>query len=189
LFRPAPRKFVTTYPPEEDVVRIRSARPSEALLVANVHVRSWQAGYAGLLPKEYLDGLRAEDRVTRYDFSSTAQDKAHTIVALNDESQVVGFATVRGNLNDDALDQGELNALYVDPLFWRLGIGSELISAARRLLLERGFQSAFLWLLDGNTRGERFYRNDGWLPDGETRSEILWGTFVSEVRYRRPQLR
>ena len=27
--------------------------------VARVHVRSWQAGYRGLLPDAYLDGLRA----------------------------------------------------------------------------------------------------------------------------------
>ena len=170
-------------------MKIRSAQPSEELLVAQIHVRSWQAGYAGLLPQEYLDGLKVEDRASRYDFSSAARDKAHTIVALDSDSQIVGFATVRGNRDGESHNEGELNALYVDPLFWRHGVGTELISAARALLLERGFESAFLWLLNGNTRGEHFYRRDGWLPDGESRSEEIWGTFVNEVRYRRPSLR
>ena len=41
---------------------LRPAEPQDAMGVARVHVRSWQAGYRGLLPDAYLDGLRAEDR-------------------------------------------------------------------------------------------------------------------------------
>ena len=38
---------------------LRPAEPDDAMEVARVHVRSWQAGYRGLLPDAYLDGLRA----------------------------------------------------------------------------------------------------------------------------------
>jgi hypothetical protein len=41
---------------------LRPAEPSDASAVARVHVRSWQAGYRNLLPDQYLDGLRPEDR-------------------------------------------------------------------------------------------------------------------------------
>jgi hypothetical protein len=44
------------------VETVRPARPDDALPVAGVHVRSWQAAYRGLLPDDYLDGLRAEER-------------------------------------------------------------------------------------------------------------------------------
>ena len=49
-------------------VLIRPAKSDDALEVARVHVRSWQAAYRGLLPDDYLDDLRAEERAQRYNF-------------------------------------------------------------------------------------------------------------------------
>jgi hypothetical protein len=48
-----------------------------------------------------------------------------------------------------------------------------------------GFRDAVLWVLAGNVRGERFYRNDRWAPDGVCRTDVVWGTKVDEVRYKR----
>jgi GNAT superfamily N-acetyltransferase len=93
--------------------------------VACVHVRSWQAAYRGLLPDEYLDGLRAEDRANRYTFD---------LVRRSD-----GVGT---------------------------GVGRVLMADARTRLSDLGFTEAVLWVLTGNDRADRFYRADGWLPDG-----------------------
>ncbi len=72
------------------------------------------------------------------------------------------------------------------------GLGRVLIGEARRLLAERGHADALLWVLAGNSRAERFYRADGWRPDGSRRQEEIgagWGpdsgAVVDEVRYRR----
>jgi hypothetical protein len=48
---------------------LRAARPADAPLVADVHVRAWQVAYRGLLPEEYLDRIRPEDRASRYTFA------------------------------------------------------------------------------------------------------------------------
>jgi hypothetical protein len=58
-----------------------------------VHVRAWQVAYRGLLPDEYLDGLRAEDRAGRYTFGSADPGVPSTIVAVVD-GVIRGFATV-----------------------------------------------------------------------------------------------
>jgi hypothetical protein len=47
------------------------------------------------------------------------------------------------------------------------------------------FTEAVLWVLTGNDRTERFYRADGWLPDGRRREEDVCGIPVSIIRYRR----
>jgi hypothetical protein len=60
-----------------------------------------------------------------------------------------------------------------------------LVSAARARLLELGFRHAVLWVMAGNTRAERFYRLDGWAPDGLRRTESVWGAVADELRYRR----
>ena len=161
---------------------LRPARAQDALAVAGVHVRAWQAGYRGLLPDAYLDGLRAEDRARRYTFDATAPDRPQTIVVEVDDA-IVGFATTAPA--QDVPGAGELAALHVDPTAWRRGIGAALIAAARARLFDLGFGSAVLWLLVGNSRAARFYEADGWLVAGAPRTAEVWGAQVVEVRYQR----
>src|SRR3984885_11964090 len=61
---------------------LRPAEPEDAMAVARVHVRSWQAAYRALLPDDYLDQLRPEDRAQSYDFASLDPLKPRTIVAV-----------------------------------------------------------------------------------------------------------
>jgi GNAT superfamily N-acetyltransferase len=154
------------------------------MAVARVHVRSWQAAYRNLLPAEYLDQLRPEDRAQRYDFVSLDPRKPRTMVAV-DEGSICGFATTAPSRDPDLPDHGELCALYVDPEVWGRGIGVALTSAARAELVRGGFRDAVLWVLAGNVRAERFYQVDGWAPDGRRRTEVMWGVTVDEGRYLR----
>lgn len=165
-------------------MQIRNAQPEDAFNVAMAHVTSWQAAYRGILPDGYLQGLRAEDRARKYDFSCADPTKPHTIVGI-DEGRVVGFATTCAARDSDLQDAGELTALYVDPRCWGLGVGASLIAAARLRLKNLGFQRACLWLLDGNVRGSRFYQKDGWEPDGYKRIHTIWGIAVNETRCQR----
>ena len=166
---------------------LRPAEPDDAMEVARVHVRSWQAGYRGLLPDAYLDGLRAEDRAQRYRFGCDDVREPATVVAI-DDGMICGFATTAPARDPDVVDDGELYALYVDPAWWGRGVGAMLIAAARGRLVGLGFRNAVLWLLAGNARADRFYRIDGWAPDGPARTDSVWGVMVDEVRYRRALL-
>jgi GNAT superfamily N-acetyltransferase len=177
-------------------VRIRLAEPEDALEVAQLHVRSWQAAYRGLMPDDVLDGLRPEDRAGRYTFGSHDPNRPRTILAVEDGA-VCGLATTApatasqaeesdGEESDREGPGGELCALYVDPDWWGTGVGRRLIAEARAHLSDQGFTGAELWVLAGNTRAMRFYGIDGWSPDGSARREVVWGVPVDEVRFRRP---
>lgn len=163
---------------------IRPAEPSDAMDVARVHVRSWQAAYRTLLPDDYLDQLRPEDRAQRYDFTGLDPRKPRTIVAV-EEGSICGFATTAPSRDPDLPDYGEVLALYVEPEMWGRGMGVALMSAARAQLTTAGFRNAVLWLLAGNIRAARFYQIDGWAPDGLSRTDTVWGVTVDEVRYLR----
>ena len=163
---------------------LRPAEPDDAIAVARVHVRSWQAAYRTLLPDDYLDQLRPEDRAQKYNFSSLDPFQPQTIVAA--EAGVIhGFATTAPAREPDIPGCGELCALYVDPDQWSHGIGVALVAAARSRLFDLGFRHAVLWVLVGNVRAERFYRIDRWAPDGRHRTESVWGVTVDEIRYQR----
>lgn len=163
---------------------LRTAQPADAAAVARVHVRSWQVAYRGLLPAEYLDGLRPEDRAQRYTFGDLEPDQPETIVAI-ERGAICGFATTGPSRDDDRQGGGELLALYVDPDCWGLGFGRALAQEARTRLAQQGFELASLWLLVGNRRAARFYQIDGWAPDASRRREQVWGVMLDEARYRR----
>jgi GNAT superfamily N-acetyltransferase len=163
---------------------LRPAQPEDAIAVARVHVRSWQTAYRTLLPDEYLDQLRPEDRAQKYDFASLDPQKPQTIVATEGEL-IYGFASTAPSRDPNLMDYGELCALYVDPEQWGRGIGVALISAARGRLSALGFRNAALWVLAGNARAERFYQVDGWVSDGLRRTDTVWGITVDEIRYLR----
>jgi NAD(P)-dependent dehydrogenase (short-subunit alcohol dehydrogenase family) len=93
---------------------LRPAEPDDALAVARVHVRSWQAAYRTLLPDDYLDHLRPEDRAQRYNFGSLDPLQPQTIVAT--EARVIhGFATTAPAREPEMPGHGELCALSVAP--------------------------------------------------------------------------
>jgi len=160
---------------------LRPAEPADA----RVHVRSWQVAYRGLMPDDYLDQLRPEDRAQRYNFAHVDPLQPHTIVAVTDDV-ICGFATTMPARDADVSGYGELCALYIDPDDWGRGIGVALVSAARAHLVRQGFRNALLWVLEGNTRADRFYRKDGWAPDGLRRTDEIWGIQVNDLRYQRP---
>ena len=160
---------------------IRPATPPEAMAVANVHVRAWQAGYRELLPHTYLDALRPEDRASRYRFDDPSAEAPRTIVAVGDEG-IRGFATIAARETCIA-GHGELCALHVDPDWWGREIGVALVADARRRLRVAGCGGIVAWILDGNARAERFYRRDGWHDDGARRTETIWGATVDERRF------
>lgn len=163
---------------------LRPAEPDDALAVACVHVRSWQAAYRTLMPEDYLDQLQPEERAQKYDFASLDPLKPRTIVA-SENGSIRGFATTAPACEQDLTNHGELCALYVDPEHWGRGIGFALVSGARGRLFGLGFRNAVLWVLVGNVRAERFYQIDGWALDGQRRTVSVWGVTVDEVRYLR----
>jgi GNAT superfamily N-acetyltransferase len=163
---------------------VRDATANDAIGVARVHIRAWQAAYRGLLPDEHLDGLREEERASRYSLGATGSEIPETILAVYDGA-IRGFASIGPSRDVDLPDAGELCALYIDPPHWREGIGSLLVTHGYERLRARGFDEAILWLLVGNDGAERFYRADGWTPDGSSRHEDVWGVESHVIRFRR----
>ena len=164
---------------------LRPAEPADALAVARVHVRAWQVAYRNLLPDDYLNSLKPEDRAQRYTFGGTDPREPMTTVAVDERGTIRGFATTCAARDADVPGHGELAAIHVDPDCWGRGVGVALLASARAFLLDSGFRRAILWVLVGNTRAERFYVKDGWTPDGMQRTDTVWGVQVNDQRYQR----
>jgi ribosomal protein S18 acetylase RimI-like enzyme len=137
-----------------------------------------------LLFDDYLDALQPEQWATRYTFAHPDPSMPVTVLAVEQDS-ICGFVTIGPSADEDRQGSGELYALYVDPARLGLGVGRVLIQEARARLARKGFADATLWVLTGNERAERFYRLDGWTPDGSRRPAKVAGFSVEDVRYHR----
>lgn len=76
----------------------------------------------------------------------------------------------------------QLRLLYVDDSARGLGLGRWLVDAAVTHGRRHGFDSVFLWTVDGLTRAQRLYEAAGFVCV-ERRDADGWGLPVCELRY------
>lgn len=168
-------------------MEIREATSADARAIAEVHTRSWQVAYRGLIDQVYLDSLSVDDGEMAW-VERLERDPAGVWVACED-LKVVGFASVGPSPDDDDHPQkvGHLFTLYMAPESFGGGAGAALLDEATAHLREVGFHEVTLWVLDNNAGARRFYERHGWSDDGGRKD--CFGTRrrveAPVVRYRR----
>lgn len=159
---------------------VRPARPSDAADYVAAHLAAQLWAYGDLMPPEFTrDRTAAVPEATR----SLADDlvaieetlaaggvpfRQHWVAEL--QGQIVGVASAgsgpgpweAGYDPPPADIRWVLDRLYVRPEAHGSGAGQQLFDAAV------GDRSAYLWILKDNPRAERFYRRNGFAPDGTT---------------------
>lgn len=155
---------------------VRFATLDDVEDLAEVHVRSWQEAYAGILPDSYLRGLNRSARVRWWSRFIANGAEVH----VSEVDRVVGFCTA-GDSDDEGW--GEIFAIYVHPDHWGEGHGHELLRAGETRLAALGHEKALLWVLEANERGRRFYERQGWTVGKPIRVEEIGSIQVAEVRY------
>lgn len=137
---------------------IRRARVLDAKGIAKVHVDSWMTTYRNIVPDEYLDGLKYEDRERLWNRNlqhSTA------FVAENEAGEIIGFADGGKERSGDypGVD-GEVYSIYILKAYQGRGVGKLLMQAISKELLNRNIQSMLVWVLKEN-QSSGFYENLG----------------------------
>lgn len=165
---------------------IRDALPTDALGIAQVHVRSWQQAYRELLPSDFLDSLSATlSRREAYWRDALTRREGDLLVAEMD-GQVVGWIAVGTCRDEDrsGAEWGEVQAIYVLADLWGKGIGTALWQAGARRLFEQGHSGLLLWVLAENARALRFYQRLGGREEPDSRRPLVrGGVILEEVRY------
>jgi GNAT superfamily N-acetyltransferase len=164
-------------------VRVAGVADAEALAV--VHVRSWQAAYAGLVDEAHLAGLDVDDRARLWRGRLGGDESGAVTYVATLGTDVVGFASV-GPVRDEDLRRQqerwtEVYALYVDPDRWGAGVGTALWGAVQAAWAEASAAMA-LWVLRDNVRAREFYRARGLAPDGAERLISIGMRELTEVR-------
>lgn len=137
-----------------------------------VHWQTWREAYDDLLPADFQETMTLEK--CRF-FSQKYPE--NTLIAM-DGKKVVGFISY-GNYRDEAIQAGEIIALYVLKDYYGKGVGEQLMHAAFAALDQ--FSEIYLWVLKDNKRAIAFYQKMGFTFDGQEQTLKL-GKPVKELR-------
>lgn len=161
---------------------IRPATSDDAHDIALVHVRAWQQAYRGLMPQSVLDGLSIAEREAGWARLLSDTPRASQTIVVERDGRVAGWASYGEARDADAPGSGELWGIYAHPDAWSTGVGHALITAVEDALRSDGHETAYLWVLEGNTRAATFYERHGWASDGARKVDERPGLVLHELR-------
>ena len=137
-----------------------------------VHWQTWREAYDDHLPADFQETMTLEK--CRF-FSQKYPE--NTLIAM-DGKKIVGFISY-GNFRDEAIQAGEIIALYVLKDYYGKGVSKQLMHAAFVALDQ--FSEIYLWVLKENKRAIAFYQKMGFTLDGLEKMLKL-GKPVKELR-------
>ncbi|MFQ6318437.1 GNAT family N-acetyltransferase [Bacillus halotolerans] len=160
------------------MVTIREARLDDIKAIAKVHVDSWMTTYSGIVSAEYLNGLNYKDFEAKW----KSRSLKGVFVAEDEEGSVFGFASFGPIRSEQSGYDGELYAIYLLEEKQRQGAGRALLTKGTDFLLDHGFTSMFVWVVEENP-SITFYQSfsperaaeDSFEIAGESMKEIGFG--------------
>jgi len=139
-----------------DVV-IRRATVADASVIAAVRIDSWRATYRGIIPDDYLDGMKVEDSTAIWSRILSATSSAANVFVAEVDGEVLGFAAGM-TLKEARLGyDSELTAIYLEPSVQRAGIGRRLVAHVAATLASAGANNMLVWVLAENRQARQFY--------------------------------
>ncbi|GAB5436283.1 GNAT family N-acetyltransferase [Falsiruegeria mediterranea] len=150
-------------------MKIRAATRDDLPAIRDIHVLSWRASYAGMLPDDFL-GAPLEAAMTDRWGQMPEND---VLLLVAEEGDLLGFACVRcDNAHGPLLDN-----LHVAGDVQGQGVGLHLMQALAKRLT--GMRKTTLWLevLEANTAARRFYGRLGGV-EGPVFQDDLFGNPV-----------
>lgn len=164
---------------------IRQSTLRDASAIAEMHQRTWQSAYAGVVDAEYLANLSLEARTERW--KRTLADpgqRSRVYVATNDDDHVIGHVSFGPGRDDDhARDEAwEIYSIYVDPQYQGRQFGAQLLRAALKSIPPT-VSRVTLWVLTDNIAARKFYVAQGFEADGQHKDAEVGSQVLDEMRY------
>ena len=164
-------------------ISLRPARPGDAAAIAKVHVETWRAAYAGLVPDDYLVSMTESKQALMWNNMIRRAAAPEAVLAAESTDlpggRIVGFGSCGGARGQSG--SGEIFTLYVAPDWQGQGIGRLLLEALFAQLRGSGLNQAVIWVLSGNP-ARFFYEALGGHRIAE-RTERFAGVDLAEAGY------
>lgn len=143
---------------------VRTATVEDIPRISEIHVYGWRTAYAGLVSDKVL----YKDRTVEKWIAGhrELQPQWQDALVFEQDGIVKGFSFAGASRSEDKKDAWELFAIYVEPVFKFQGVGSALVEKTEELARAKTKTELFLWVLEKNPDGIRFYEKQGFRTDG-----------------------
>ena len=164
------------------MITYREATPEEAGTIAQLHARSWQQHYQGILRDAYLSVEVHEDRLAVWHERFRHPKETQHIIVATSQGDLCGFACtyVRHDPQWGAL----LDNLHVVPSWQGQGVGRTLMQASARWVKQQNAtEGIYLWVFEENTAARAFYERLGGVNQEKATVDNPGGGQASVFRY------
>ena len=145
-------------------MKIRRATQSDLQGIATIHVESWKDSYSDVLPEEFMAEQIDRDLAEHW---SELQIQNGDLVLVAEEDSLVGFVAVW------CRPIPFIDNLHVRPSHRSKNLGSALIKAAAKELINKGHKTAYLWVFESNEKAIRFYERLGGVQKEQARKAVF----------------
>lgn len=151
---------------------IRRALLTDAAEIAQVHIRSWEVAYTGIVPEQTI----AEKNAMRPAFwqSFLSVDDGKGKFAICEDEQIAGLMILESpNYEGEEDNTLEVGCMYMSPDFFGKGYGRKAMEFAVDFAKDNGFKKIILWVLEENVGARAFYEKCGYIFDGEKKEYVI----------------
>ena len=145
-------------------MKIRQATQSDFQAIAAIHIESWKDSYPDVLPAEFLDWKI--NRVFLKHWNEIEMQN-EDIILVAEENYVIGFIAVW------CRPIPFIDNLHVRPSKRSKKVGSALMSAVSKELINHGHKTAYLWVFESNQKAIRFYERLGGIQKEQSMKTVF----------------
>ncbi|WP_218004644.1 GNAT family N-acetyltransferase [Microtetraspora niveoalba] len=165
-------------------MHIRFGTHDDAKRIAELHTRSWQTAYSGIMPAGYLNGSLLDERKaawnTRLAAVTPESDHASCLLVAAEGTALVGFVYLTLESDGRLL----LDNLHVEPGHKRSGIGRQLVHRAFSwAATHHPGRVVYLEVLRDNVPAIAFYERLGGRPTKEFVERFTMGFELPVIEY------
>ena len=162
---------------------IRNATLDDAPRIAEIHVCGWRYAYRGLISDNELFSKRQVHK-SQINIQNKIENGDRLFIYEDESDNIIKAYSFHGKSRDgDKKDEYEIYAIYVQPEFTRMNIGSILLNEIENQAKRDCCDELLIWVLDKNEKGKSFYWKNGFEEDGKTKLVENWNQI--EVRMRK----
>lgn len=146
-------------------------------LISKIYEDSWRYAYRGIIPQGYLDKILKGHWSKNFDIADW-----NTVICIYD-GKYIGTSSFCKSRFEKYKNLGEVISIYLLPEYIGLGYGKKLLDFVIEQLKEKGYNEAFLWVLEENEKARNFYEKYGFKLDNDYLEDTIGGKKLKEVRY------
>jgi ribosomal protein S18 acetylase RimI-like enzyme len=148
---------------------IREANVNDSSRIAEIHVFGWRCAYKEFISMEFLfNKFTVKSREEKFNDLLSIKENFDKTYVFEENDVIKAFMTIGNSRDEDKNEKTyELWGIYVDPIFQRQKIGTQLVNYCIKEAEDKGKEEIILWVFEKNNSSIEFYKRMGFNKDGK----------------------